>query len=414
MSGLLILSTSILVLASVFSTSQPANAQSYNLVWSDEFNGSSVNTSNWNFETGCNQPNNELECYQSGGANTSVANGILTITAKFSGGVYTSARMNTSGKYSWTYGKFEARIKIPTGQGTWPAFWMLGQNIGSVGWPQSGEIDNMEHVDSIPTNVGTMHWNGGSGHVQYGCNSQNLDFSQYHTYDVIWTSSSISWQVDGNQYCSHSIANNVNNTGAFHLPFYLLLNLAIGGSYPGNPNGSVTFPVSMNVDYVRVYQLGSGPAPTATTSGSGGGISTTAWYAVINQNSGKCVDDTGGATANGTKVQQYGCSSGNNNQKWQFQPTDSGYYKIVSINNSTAVWDVSGPSTADGALVHLWTYGGGTNQQWQAVSVGGGYYKFVSRYSGKCLDVPSASTTDGVQLQQYTCNGTGAQAWRLQ
>jgi len=129
----------------IFTNTAPTNAQSWNLVWSDEFNGNSVNTNDWNFDTGgSGNGNNELEYYTSGGANTSVANGILTITAKQgSSGFncwngtcqYTSARINTSGKHSWTYGKFEARILIPTGQGTWPAFWMLGQNIGSVGWP---------------------------------------------------------------------------------------------------------------------------------------------------------------------------------------------------------------------------------------------------------------------------------------
>ena len=396
-----------------FANPAPTAAQSWNLVWSDEFNGSSVNTNDWNFETGCGQPNNELECYQAGGANTSVANGMLTITANC---CYTSARINTSGKHSWTYGKFEARILIPTGQGTWPAFWMLGQDINTVGWPQSGEIDNMEHVDSNPFNVGTMHWNGGSGHVSYGCNSQNLDMTQFHTYDVVWNSSSITWSVDGNNYCVGNIANNINNTGAFHLPFFLLLNLAIGGDYPGNPNGSVQFPVRMQVDYVRVYQLGSGPAPTATfvpPTPTGGGISTTAWYEVVNQNSGKCVDDANGGTANGNSIQQWTCFAGSNNQEWQFQPTSGGYYKIISKNATGSVWDIAGPSTANGALLHLWQYVSGSNQQWLPVSMGGGYYKFVNQYSGTCLDVPAASTADGVQLQQYTCNGTGAQSFRL-
>jgi len=142
-------------------------------------------------------------------------------------------------------------------------------------------------------------------------------------------------------------------------------------------------------------------------------ISTTAWYTVTNQNSGKCVDDTGGGITNDTHVQQWTCYSGSANQQWQFQTTDSGYYKIITKNSGTMVWDVAGPSTANGALVHLWTYVSGTNQQWLPTSLGGGYYKFVNRYSGSCLDVPSASTADGVQLQQYTCNGTAAQSYLL-
>jgi chitinase len=152
-----------------------------------------------------------------------------------------------------------------------------------------------------------------------------------------------------------------------------------------------------------------GPTPTQVP---GGGISTTAWYAVISQNSNKCLDNTGPSTANGTKLQQWTCFYGNN-QQWQFQATDSGYYRIVNRYAPNLVIDVSGPSTANGALVHLWTYGGGTNQQWKPESMGSGIWRFRARHSGRCLDVPAASTADGVQLQQYDCNGSAAQSFRL-
>jgi endo-1,4-beta-xylanase len=155
------------------------------------------------------------------------------------------------------------------------------------------------------------------------------------------------------------------------------------------------------------------PAPGATTPPSNGTISTTAWYQVINQGNSKCVDNSGGLTSNGNKIQQYSCAGGNFNQEWQFRTTNSGYYEVVSRNGSNMVWDVSGVSTADGALLQLYTYGGGNNQQWQPVSLGNGYYKFVARHSGKCLDIPSSSTTNGQQLEQWTCNGGANQAFRL-
>jgi len=403
----------------------PAQAQSWNLVWSDEFNGTSVNTANWTFETGgSGWGNNELE-YYTNGANASVGGGVLTITARAgSGGFscwygtcqYTSTRMNTSGKKSWTYGKIETRAAMPVGQGMWPAFWMLGQNIGSVGWPASGEIDIMERVNNENLNHGTIHWDSG-GHVSYGGVSGTFDVTQFHTYTIEWNSSSIKWFVDGAQYVEANILNSINSTEEFHRPFFLILNLAVGGAWPGNPN--TTFPKTMQVDYVRVYQQGAPPpppppGPTNTPVPNGGGISQTTWYSVINQNSNKCVDDKDGGTANGSIVQQWACFAGSVNQGWLFVDVGGGYYRVMSRKAQSLGWDVSGVSTADSAKVHLWAYGGGNNQQWQAQSLGNGYYRFIARHSGKCLDVPGSSTADGVQLQQYTCNGTAAQSFRLQ
>nr|WP_042192985.1 RICIN domain-containing protein [Kibdelosporangium sp. MJ126-NF4] len=136
------------------------------------------------------------------------------------------------------------------------------------------------------------------------------------------------------------------------------------------------------------------------------------WYSVTSANSGKCVDARGAATANGTAVQQYACNN-SGSQQWQFQPTSNGFHRVNSRNVTTQVWDVSDVSTADSAPIHLWAYGGGNNQQWQAVEEAGGAYHFVSRHSGKCLDVPGASTADSQQLQQYTCNNTAAQSFTL-
>lgn len=246
---------------------RPAAAQ-WTLVWSDEFTESTINTAYWTFDTGNGSGgwgNNELEYYTSRPQNVYLSNGNLVIQAQkesYGGMSYTSARLKTDGLQTWTYGKIEARIKIPTGQGLWPAFWMLGSNIGSVGWPQCGEIDIMEHVNNASTIQGTMHWYV-NGHAYYGAASPALDFTQYHIYSIEWDANAIKWFVDGTQYLEGNIANNINSTDAFHRPFFLLLNLAVGGNWPGNPDSSTVFPAAMYVDYVRVYKA-SGTAQVAT------------------------------------------------------------------------------------------------------------------------------------------------------
>ncbi|MET8810168.1 RICIN domain-containing protein [Streptomyces sp. NPDC004546] len=155
----------------------------------------------------------------------------------------------------------------------------------------------------------------------------------------------------------------------------------------------------------------AGIALVSAPSASAATIPTTP-TTVVNANSGKCVDARAAATGNGTAVQQYTCN-GTGAQSWQFTPADSGYYRIGVASAPDQVWDETGVSTADGALTQLWTYGGGANQQWLPVAEASGTYHFVNRNSGKCLDVPAASTADSVQLQQYTCNGTGAQSFTI-
>ena len=141
-------------------------------------------------------------------------------------------------------------------------------------------------------------------------------------------------------------------------------------------------------------------------------ISPTGWNTVVSKNSSKCVDARAAATANGTAVQQQACNSGTA-QQWQFQPTSGGYVRINALNNAAQVLDVTNVSSADSAPIQLWAYGNGNNQQWQPVEESDGAYHLVNRNSGKCLDVPGASTVDGVQLQQYACNGTAAQSFRI-
>jgi hypothetical protein len=158
----------------------------------------------------------------------------------------------------------------------------------------------------------------------------------------------------------------------------------------------------------------AGAAAVALVSAPSAGAAVTAgtWYTVVNATSGKCVDARAASTANGTAVQQFTCN-GTTAQEWQFQTTSAGFFRVNNFNNVAQVWDVTNVSTADSAPVQLWAYGGGLNQQWQPVQEANGDYHFVSRNSSKCLDIPAASTADSVQLQQFTCNGTGAQSFAL-
>jgi beta-glucanase (GH16 family) len=233
-------------------------SQTWNLVWSDEFTNTTIDSTKWVFETGGGGwGNHELENYTNRSDNATISNGNLLIIGKkesYQGSSYTSARMITKGKKSFLYGKIEARIKMPIGQGTWPAFWMLGENIGDVGvgWPQCGEIDIMEHVNSDNLNHGTIHWYN-NGHNSYGGPIAADLVNKYHIYAVEWDSTAINWYIDGSKYWSANIANSVNNTDAFHKPFFILLNFAIGGDWPGNPDATSQFPDTMAVDYIRVY-----------------------------------------------------------------------------------------------------------------------------------------------------------------
>ncbi len=237
---------------------QTISAQNYQLVWSDEFNGTELNTDDWAFETGPNPANNESQYYTSRPENCTLKEGMLVITGKkenYGGMSYTSARIKT--KQNWEYGKFEARIKLPYGKGIWPAFWMLGKNISSVGWPACGELDIMELTgggNGDKTVYGTAHWDQ-NGHAQYGLSyslSSGKFADDFHVFTATWDPQKIQWYVDGFKYCTIDITPSA--LSEFHNQFYIILNLAIGGNWPGYPDNSTVFPQVMYVDYVRVYQ----------------------------------------------------------------------------------------------------------------------------------------------------------------
>ncbi|MEY4384935.1 MAG: hypothetical protein RLY20_218 [Verrucomicrobiota bacterium] len=239
---------------------------SWTLVWADEFaqtNGSSPDASKWTYDLGAGGwGNSELEYYTSRTNNARIEDGQLVIEAKaesFGGSSYTSARLKTLGKASWTYGRIEARIKIPRTQGIWPAFWMLGTNIDVVGWPNCGEIDIMENIGREPTLVhGTVHgpgYSGGagiSGAFKLPTNGAFAD--DFHLYAVEWTTNQIKWFVDDWQYYSVTSSRlPPGTTWVFNQPQFILLNVAVGGGWPGNPDGTTVLPQKMLVDYVRVY-----------------------------------------------------------------------------------------------------------------------------------------------------------------
>jgi len=246
----------LLILLLLFSGCNQGTDNAWKLVWSDEFNYEGLpDTTKWGNETGFIR-NNELQYYTRGREENSVVkDGNLMIIGRkeqYDSAEYTSSSLTTDGKNSWTYGKVEARMRLPNGQGMWPAFWMLGQNIHQVGWPRCGEIDIMEHINNEDTLYGTLHWHN-QKHVSEGAKTF-CDVTIFHNYSIEWDKDSIHWFLDGMNYHAVNIADSVNSTAEFHKPFYIILNLAIGGNWPKNPDETTQFPDTVFVDYVRVYQ----------------------------------------------------------------------------------------------------------------------------------------------------------------
>ncbi|RZE08161.1 hydrolase [Streptomyces albidoflavus] len=230
--------------------------------------GSAVDGGRWQLETGDNVNNHESQYYTSGADNAALdGNGNLVITARkenprdyqcwYGRCEYTSARLNTAERFNAEYGHVETRLKVPRGQGMWPAFWMLGADFGQVGWPASGEIDIMENVGFEPSTVhGTLHGPGYSGGNGIGAGYTLPGGEQFadgfHTFAVDWAPDRISWSVDGQVYQTRTPADTGGNPWVFNKPFFLILNLAVGGDWPGPPDGNTTFPQELVVDYVRV------------------------------------------------------------------------------------------------------------------------------------------------------------------
>ena len=243
--------------------STPLSYDGYNLVWHDEFDGTSLNTSDWTYETGGHGwGNQELQYYRQ--ENTEVKDGLVIITAKkesFGGRQYTSSRLKTQGKQSFTYGRMDIRAALPFGKGIWPAIWMLGESFTSVSWPACGEIDIMEMVGgnsgqySNSKVYGTVHWEHNGDHADYGGSnrlSEGYFSDAFHVFSIEWDENEIRWYRDNMKFHTMDI------TGAqlseFHEDFFFILNVAVGGQWPGSPNSETVFPQQMAVDYVRVFQ----------------------------------------------------------------------------------------------------------------------------------------------------------------
>jgi beta-glucanase (GH16 family) len=372
------------------------------VIWSDEFNsaaGTPPSSSKWRYDIGGGGwGNNEREYYTNSTSNSAQdGNGNLVITARRESGghscwygtcQYTSARLLTAATFTQAYGRFEARMKLPRGQGLWPAFWMLGD--GNAGWPTQGEIDIMENIGREPSTVhGTIHGPGYSGSGGIGAaytlpNGQQFA-DGFHTFTVDWTPNSIIWYVDGIQYQQRTPADLGGKTWVYNHPFFMILNVAVGGYWPGDPDGSTVMPQTMTIDYVRVSSLTSG--------GSGG--------SQITGLAGKCVDVAGANPADGTTVQLYDCN-GTAAQQWS-RPGDG------TIRALGKCLDVANAGTADGTRVQLASCNGSGAQQWTYSAA----KDLVNPQANKCLDVTGNNSANATPLQIWTCTGGANQKWNL-
>ncbi|TYB40587.1 family 16 glycosylhydrolase [Micromonospora sp. AP08] len=387
-------------------TGAPAVAGPGAVTWSDDFTGpagAAPDGSRWRYDIGgSGWGNNELQYYTNSTRNAALdGNGNLVITARrenpagyscwYGSCQHTSARLLTNGTFSQAYGRFEARIKIPRGQGLWPAFWMLGNDIATNPWPNSGEIDIMENVGKQPSTVyGTLHGPGYSGGNGLG-GSTSLPNGQaladaFHTYAVDWAPDSITWYLDGVAYSRRTPADAGSNRWVFDHPFFMIMNVAVGGNWPGSPDGSTTFPQTMTIDYVRVQ---------AWDNGGGGGTG-----GQIVGYGDKCVDVASANTANGTPVQLWTCN-GTAAQRWTWNADGS-------VRALGKCLDVASGSTANGAKVQLWDCNGTGAQRWVFNANG----DIVNPQSNKCLDATGASSADGTRLQIWDCTGGANQKWR--
>jgi beta-glucanase (GH16 family) len=414
--------------------SVPPTPSGWTLVFADDFNGAAdtgVNTADWLYDLGTGYPGGaanwgtgEIETMTNSTANVfQDGQGHLMISPiRDAAGNWTSGRIETQrtdfaapagGKL-----RFEASLRQPdvsgaAAAGYWPAFWSLGaaaRPVGATNWPSIGEIDLMEDINGLSSEFATLHCGvapggpcnefTGIGSGQRPCGGCQTGF---HTYamelDRSVSPEQIRWYLDGNNFFTVN-ATQVDATtwnNATHHGFFMILNVAIGGSFPaafgGGPTGATQSGVPMIVDYVAAYtQGGGGPPPPPPPSGPTGPITGIA---------GKCVDVRAANTANGTPVQLYDCN-GTNAQQW----TVAGDGSLRALGKCL---DVTFGGTANGTPVQLWDCNGTGAQQWQAQTNGA----LANPQSGRCLDDPAGNTANGTQLQIWDCNGGTNQQWNL-
>ncbi|MCU0787904.1 MAG: family 16 glycosylhydrolase [Verrucomicrobia bacterium] len=372
----------------------------WQLVWNDEFDGTAVDPARWSFDIGngcpnlCGWGNNELEYYTSRTENVHVTNGLLHIVARkevpqYNGYDYTSAKLKTQGLFSKRYGRFEFRARLPQGQGYWPALWMMPLSSEYGGWAASGEIDVMENRGSTPNTVGgTLHYGGSWPANTYSGASYVLPgggtVTDFHTYMLEWSTNSFKWYVDGVLYQTQTSWWSANGAypAPFDKPFYLIMNLAVGGNYGGDPNGTTVFPGELQVDYVRVYDFVPAipDAPTGLRVSPGSAKAFLSW------------DDTSGASSyNVKRATSSGgpyttvASPASNSYTDTSLANCSTYYYVVSATNSLGESPDSGEQAASLGAFALGVNSGG---------VAAGQFAADAYVSGGTVGGMSSATID--------------------
>ncbi len=389
------------------SRNDTADAAIGGITWQDEFNGAagtSVDPAKWKFDLGGGGfGNNELQNYTNSTSNVAHdGQGNLVITARkenpnnaqcwYGTCQYTSGRILTADKFAQTYGRFEARIKIPRGQGIWPAFWMLGGN----NWPTTGEIDIMENVGKEPNTLfGTVHGPGYSGAGGIGGNTVLGEplANAFHTYGVEWSPNLIQWFLDGREYYRIDPSKINGNRWVFDHNFFMILNLAVGGNWPGSPDGSTQFPQQMLIDWVRVSGWnngGGGPTtPPPPTTGT----------ALKASHGGRCLDIPAGNASDGVRVQMWECN-GQAPQKWTFQSDGT-------LRGLGKCLDPAGGALSNGTPIQIANCSGNPVQRWTLSGAG----DLVNISANKCLDIKDWNAGNSAQLQLWDCGGTANQKW---
>jgi beta-glucanase (GH16 family) len=444
-----ILSTILVLVSSVLALRSPSSASAaWQQVWSDEFNGTAIDTSNWGYEIGFIR-NSELQYYTSRPENARIESGNLVIECRresYNGAQYTSASLNTQGKRSFRYGRIEMRAKLPYSKGLWPAFWTLGVNISTVGWPACGEIDIMEMIGGgegfDDKTYGTIHYDNG-GHQGNGSSYQlptGIFADAYHIFAVEWDSTNIKWFMDGVNF--HTV--NISNQSIYselHQSQYLLLNLAIGGSWPNSvgktPDASTVLPQKYYIDYVRVYNwvadssnlaLGKPVTVSSTESASVPGSAAvdgntgTRWSSAYSDPQWIYVDL--GATYNISRIRLNWEAAYARSYQLQVSPNASTWTTIYSTTTGDGGIDDRTGLSGSGRYVRMY----GTQRAtvygyslWEfevfGTSASGpvpdGTYKLIARHSGKCADVQGLGTTNGSNVHQWSYGGGNNQKWTI-
>ncbi len=415
--------------------SVPPTPSGWTQVFADDFNGAAgtgVNTTNWLYDTGTSYPGGaanwgtgEVETMTSSTQNVyqDGAGHLVIKPIRNSSGQWTSGRIETQrtdfaapagGKLRLEASLQQPNVSGAAAAGYWPAFWSLGaaaRGVGATNWPSIGEIDMMEDINGLSSEFATLHCGvapggpcneyTGIGSGQRACSGCQTGFHTYAMeYDRSVSPEQIRWYLDGNNFFTVN-ANQVDSTtwdNATHHGFFMILNVAMGGSFPaafgGGPTGSTASGVPMLVDYVAAYTSGGGstPPPPPPSGGS----------ALVNAN-GMCLDVRSSNTANGTPVQIWPCN-GTGAQQWTYVEAGSTLHALGKC------LDITGGGTADGTKVQLYD----CNNTAAQVFIHQTNDSYYNPQSSKCLDDPGASTTAGTQVQIWDCNGTGAQRWVMQ